>query len=121
MGVFLKDQINMKFVSSLSPCWLQPWLRPSKPRRTVSRKNTLDLAMDILCLEAATTTLATTLATIQASTQETTTAGTRATTHTSLLSTPAATLPSSGTTRRTKSTILTVIFIIWPKVINVTV
>merc|ERR1711874_36696 len=117
MGVFLKDQINMKFVSSLSPCWLQPWLRPSKPRRTVSRKNTLDLAMNILCLEVATTTQAT----IQASTQETTTAGTRATTHTSLLSTPAATLPSSGTTRRTKSTILTVIFIIWPKVINVTV
>merc|ERR1711874_942790 len=113
MGVFLKDQINMKFVSSLSPCWLQPWLRPSKPRRTVSRKNTLDLAMDILCLEVATTT--------QATTQETTPAGTRATTHTSLLSTPAATLPSSGTTRRTKSTILTVIFIIWPKVINVTV
>merc|ERR550525_1847899 len=107
----------MKFVIVALSLLAAAMAQPSKPRRTVSRKNTLDLAMDILCLEVATTTLATTLAT----TQETTTAGTRATTHTSLLSTPAATLPSSGTTRRTKSTILTVIFIIWPKVINVTI
>merc|ERR550525_529996 len=111
----------MKFVIVALSLLAAAMAQPSKPRRTVSRKNTLDLAMDILCLEVATTTLATTLATTQASTQETTTAGTRATTHTSLLSTPAATLPSSGTTRRTKSTILTVIFIIWPKVINVTI